>query len=133
MRAVLLYLAVIVTVIWMAGEDDFDREHLPITSSRAPTSISNLPLPDPHNLDSLSVVPAAHADNTKAEAVLVNGALVNIRSGPGLSYRMLDVVERGAVVMVDGVWEDSWAPVFDPATGTKGWINGAYIAPLPRQ
>lgn len=126
-RAVLLYLSVIATVIWMASEGRFDREHLPISSSRAPTHISNLPLPDPHNLENLSVVPAASA-GTRRETVYVQQPVVNIRSGPGLSYRMIDVVESGARIEIDGEWRGEWAPVYDPATGISGWIHGAYIS-----
>lgn len=128
MRAVLLYLSVIATVIWMASDGRFDREHLPIASSRAPTHISDLPLPDPHDLDNLSVVPAARAASFSGETVFVQGALVNIRSGPGLSYRMLDVVEQGGVLEIAGKWRGDWAPVTDPMTKVTGWINGAYIS-----
>ena len=128
MRAVLLYLTVIATVIWMASDGQFDREHLPIASSKAPTHISDLPLPDPHDLDNLSVVPAARADSVSGGSVYVQGALVNIRSGPGLSYRMLDVVEQGETLEIAGKWRGDWAPVTDPGTGVMGWINGAYIA-----
>lgn len=130
MRAVLLYLTVIVTVIWMASEKDFDREHLPITASMAPAHISDLPLPDPHDLDNLSVVPAAQAGSVR-EIVYVKGAIVNIRSGPGLSYRMIDVVERGAVVEIDGEWRGEWAPVYEPQNGVKGWMNSAYLSASP--
>ena len=127
MRAVLLYLVTITLVIWMASEGQFDREHLPITSSRAPAYISDLPLPDPTDLDNLSVVPAAQAGGFFAEDVYVLGSVVNMRSGPGLSYRMIDVVERGDQLQVDGEWRGDWAPVYDPVTGINGWIQGAYI------
>jgi uncharacterized protein YgiM (DUF1202 family) len=95
MRAVLLYLATITIVIWMASDGRVDRDHLPIINSRAPTHISNLPLPDPHDLNNLSVVPAAQAGGAYFEEVYVQGSLVNVRSGPGLSYRMIDVLECG--------------------------------------
>lgn len=127
MRAVLLYLATITVVIWMASDGRVDRDHLPIINSRAPTHISNLPLPDLHDLNNLSVVPAAQAGGAYFEEVYVQGSLVNVRSGPGLSYRMIDVLEGGDQLEVDGDWRGDWAPVYDPATGLNGWIHGAYI------
>lgn len=128
MRAVLLYLATITVVIWMASDGHIDRGHLPISNSRAPTLISNLPLPDPHDLDNLSVVPAAQASGFSPEAVYVQGSVVNIRSGPGLSYRMIDVLQSGDQLEVDGDWRGDWAPVYDPVTGINGWVHGAYIS-----
>ena len=133
MRAVLLYFATIITVIWMASDGEFNREHLPINSSRAPTHISNLPLPDPHDLNSLSVVPAAQAETYSNDTVFVRGAIVNLRSGPGPSYRMIDVLQTGDAVRIDGRWRGDWAPVRDPVTGLNGWMHGAYLTSRPPQ
>ncbi|MEM7267976.1 MAG: SH3 domain-containing protein [Pseudomonadota bacterium] len=133
MRAVLLYFATIITVIWMASDGEFDRAHLPITSSRAPTHISNLPLPDPHDLNSLSVVPAAQADTFTSDLVYVQGAIVNLRSGPGLSYRMIDVLQSGDEVQIEGRWRGDWAPILDPVTGLRGWMHGEYLTSRPPQ
>lgn len=128
MRAVLLYLATITVVIWMASDGRVDRDHLPINNSRAPTLISNLPLPDPHDLNNLSVVPAAQAGGFSSESVYVQGSVVNVRSGPGLSYRMIDVLQSGDELEIDGDWRGDWAPVYDPVTGINGWVHGAYIS-----
>ncbi len=128
MRAVLLYFATITVVIWMASDGRIDRDHLPINISRAPAHISNLPLPDPHDPDNLSIVPAAQAGGFHSESVYVQGSVVNVRSSPGLSYRMIDVLQSGDQLAIDGDWRGGWAPVYDPVTGLNGWIHGTYIA-----
>lgn len=121
------YFALIAIVVWMASEGGFDRVdrgHLPIANSKAPTHVSDLPLPDPHDLESLSIVPAAQAsDGADAPYVRINGSLVNLRSGPGLNYRMVDVVEHGVLMNVSGARRGEWIPVVDPLTGTRAWVN----------
>ena len=121
------YFALIAIVVWMASEGGFDRVdrgHLPIANSKAPTHVSDLPLPDPHDLDSLSIVPAAQAAGSSATPyVRINGSLVNLRAGPGLNYRMVDVVEHGVLMNVNGARRGEWIPVADPLTGTRAWVN----------
>jgi len=131
MRALFLYVATITTVIWVASVRQHDREHLPIKTPRAPIYTADLSLPDPTDPDNLSVVPAAQAGGRFAKDVYVQGSVVNMRSGPGLSYRMIDVVERGDQLQVDGEWRGDWAPVYDLATGINGWIHGADITRQP--
>lgn len=130
MRAILSYFALIAIVVWMASEGGFDRVergHLPIANSRAPTHVSDLPLPDPHELDSLTIVPAAKAADA-GRYVRITGALVNLRSGPGLNYRMIDVVEHGVLMYVNGAASGDWLPVTDPVTGDSAWVNMAHTA-----
>ena len=124
------YFALIAIVVWMASEGGFDRVdrgHLPIANSKAPTHVSDLPLPDPHDLDSLNIVPAAKAaDAGAARYVRISGALVNLRSGPGLNYRMIDVAERGVLMHVNGAPLGDWLPVSDPLSGVSAWVNMAH-------
>lgn len=132
MRAIISYFALIAIVVWMASEGGFDRVdrgHLPIANSKAPSFISDLPLPDPHELDDLGVVQAAQAADAFAEeSVEVTGALVNLRAGPGLNYRMIDVVERGVEMKINGAPLGVWVPVVDPLTGIEAWIHNGYIS-----
>ena len=124
------YFALIAIVVWMASEGGFDRVdrgHLPIANSKAPTHVSDLPLPDPHELDSLSIVPAAQAaDVATVRYVRISGALVNLRAGPGLNYRMVDVAEHGVLMHVNGAPLGDWLPVSDPLTGSSAWVNIAH-------
>lgn len=131
MRAIITYFALIAIFVWMAsvgGFDRVDRGHLPIANSRAPTYVSDLPLPDPHDLNDIAVVPAAQAAGAWTPTKLtVTGSVVNMRAGPGLNYRMLDVFDQGTEVMVEGVAIGVWVPVVDPLTGVSGWIHSGYV------
>jgi hypothetical protein len=131
MRSIITYFALIAIFVWMASEGGFDRVdrgHLPIANSRAPTYISDLPLPDPHDLNDIAVVPAAQAAGAWTPTRLtVTGSVVNMRAGPGLGYRMIDVLDRGAEIMIEGVAIGDWLPVIDPLTGVSAWIHSDYV------
>lgn len=132
MRAIIGYFSLIAIFVWLASEGGFDRigrGHLPIGNSRAPTHFSDLPLPDPHELNDLSVVPAAQAAGTfSADVVTVTATLVNLRAGPGLNYRMITVVQRGEQLRVNGATRGEWIPVMDMETGDEAWINEFYVS-----
>ncbi|MEM7545795.1 MAG: SH3 domain-containing protein [Pseudomonadota bacterium] len=132
MRSIITYFAMIAIFVWLASEGGFDRVdrgHLPIANSKAPTYVSDLPLPDPHDLNDISVVPAAQASELLVpEPATVTGAIVNLRAGPGLDYRMIDVLERGTEVLIEGDRVGDWLPVVDPVTGISAWIHRAYVA-----
>lgn len=132
MRAILTYFAMISIFVWMASEGGFDRVdrgHLPIANSKAPTYVSDLPLPDPYELDDISIVPAAQASEAlSAEPATITGSIVNMRAGPGLDYRMIDVLESGANVLIEGDRIGDWVPVVDPITGISAWIHRAYVS-----
>ena len=135
MRAIISYFALIAIFVWLASEGGFDRAGsgaLPIANSRAPTHFSDLPLPDPHALNDLAVVPAAQASEPPAGEVLyVTGAVVNLRAGPGLEHRMITVAERGDVMRPLGRAENGWLPVRDLVTGGEAWISEEYLSLLP--
>ncbi|MCP4421531.1 MAG: SH3 domain-containing protein [Chloroflexi bacterium] len=73
------------------------------------------------------------AKNSRAQtatAVIATGAL-NVRSGPGIEYSVVTVVNQGHVVNLLGRNADSsWAYV-QTATAAKGWVNASssYITP----
>lgn len=132
MRAIAVYFGVIGLVIWMASDGQIDRistrfgmAALP-GGDAAPFDLSLDQLPDPQDLNSLSIVPAAHAGSPKPARVV--GSVVNLRAGPSLSYRMIDVVERGETVQITGEWIDGWAPVLAPDSGLHAWVHGDYLS-----
>lgn len=51
---------------------------------------------------------------------------LNLRSGPGLGYRVITVMPSGAAVTVDGDPTEGWYPVV--YNGIGGWAYGAYLA-----
>ncbi len=131
MRSLIIYFALFAIFVWMAsvgGFDRVDRGHLPIANSKAPTHVSDLPLPDPHDLNDLSVVPAAQAAGAWTPTRLtIIGSVVNLRAGPGLDYRMIDVLDQGSEVMIEGVAIGEWLPVIDPLTGVSAWVHSDYV------
>ncbi|MEO0360913.1 MAG: SH3 domain-containing protein [Pseudomonadota bacterium] len=131
MRSIISYFALVAIFVWLASEGGFDRpssDSLPIATSRAPTHLTDLPILDPHELNDIKVVPAAKADGSSSRTeVKVRGVMVNLRAGPGLNYRMIDVAEQGDVMEVSGAAVEGWMPVTDPATGLSAWIHTASV------
>ena len=52
----------------------------------------------------------------------VAGKRVNMRSGPGTNYGILDTLTRGTEAEILAVNEDGWAEVWIPSTGQTGWM-----------
>lgn len=132
MRAIAVYFGVIGVVIWMASDGQIDRittrfglEGLPGGTS-APFELPLDQLADAQSLSSLNIVPAAQAGTLSRARVI--GSVVNLRAGPGLSYRMIDVAARGETLFVNGHWVDNWAPVILPGSGQSAWVHGDYIS-----
>ena len=70
-----------------------------------------------------TVVPA-----TGSNATIATGAL-NVRSGPGISYSAVAVVNQGTVVSLLGRNSTStWAKI-RLSNGTEGWVNASLITP----
>ncbi|MGB0504675.1 MAG: SH3 domain-containing protein [Pikeienuella sp.] len=107
------------------GLSDRLSGQLPISTSSPPLG-SDIDLPDPSELGQLEIVPAAQA-SVFSEAQVV-GTVVNLRAGPGLSYRMVDVAEQGDRLWIEGEWVGRWAPVVTSETGLAAWVHGDYIA-----
>ncbi|HEY0919115.1 SH3 domain-containing protein [Devosia sp.] len=53
-------------------------------------------------------------------------AWVNVRSGPGTSYRVLDTLHPGEQVTVRDCRSSGWCFVVRP--GPDGWVSGRYLA-----
>ena len=52
-------------------------------------------------------------------------ATVNMRASPGVSYSIVDVVPRGALVNARYCISNGWCRV--KWRGNRGWINGRYL------
>ncbi|MGB0438825.1 MAG: SH3 domain-containing protein [Pikeienuella sp.] len=132
MRALVVYFGVIGVVIWMASDGQIDRISTRFGLAGLPGSTSapfELPLdrlPNPQDINSLNIVPAAQAGSLTPAKVV--GSVVNLRAGPGLSYRMIDVAERGETILISGEWVENWAPIILPETGQSAWVHGDYIS-----
>ena len=60
-----------------------------------------------------------------AESSTVNEEL-NLRSGPGISYRVLAVMPAGSTVSVTGEASEGWYPV--QYSSLSGWAFGQYLS-----
>lgn len=114
-----------VSGIWFQGLVDAG---LPITRPAAPVDIADRPNPG----DELAVMQAVEtAVEEPPQTVFVTGALVNLRAGPGLCYRMITVAEIGDRLRVSGRSVEGWLPVIDLVTGAEAWIDGDSVADTP--
>jgi uncharacterized protein YraI len=59
---------------------------------------------------------------------------LNVRSGPGTQYEVLDTLPNGAVVGFTGFTDASgdWVQV-DPAAGPVGWVASQYLSNVPSE
>ena len=77
---------------------------------------------------------AEEAPATFSPAVVTASALfnLNVRSGPGTEYELLDTIPAGSVVgftgFTDGTGE--WVQV-DAATGPLGWVDARFLSSVP--
>jgi len=56
----------------------------------------------------------------------VDTSYLNMRSGPGTQYDVVEVLERGMVVELTGNQYDYWVEVIAPS-GLVGWVSNAYL------
>lgn len=76
----------------------------------------------------IGVVTAQPTAAQSATAVINTGAL-NVRSGPGVQFSVVDVVYQGQVVtMIARTTDNSWVFVRTPSV-VDGWVNANYIIP----
>ena len=66
------------------------------------------------------------ATPTAAQAATVVREELNLRSGPGLGYRVLTVMPSGAAVTLAGNPAEGWYPLV--YNGFAGWAYGVYLA-----
>lgn len=71
------------------------------------------------------------AGTAQAERAWVRGEVrLNVRTGPGTQYRILDVVSTGDEVQVLRRGED-WTQIRLQGEGKEGWIPGGYLQAEP--
>ena len=73
-------------------------------------------------------VPAPRASENPAGAVVVNAALLNIRSGPGFQNPVVAVVQKGDSLVVHSTTQ-GWLYVQSP-TGRFGWVARQFTSPV---
>lgn len=61
--------------------------------------------------------------------IRITGSYVNIRSGPGLTYNIIEVLPRGTVVKLLTT-TTSWYQV-QLSNGRTGWVSASYAEPVP--
>lgn len=64
-------------------------------------------------------------NNPVRNYVMVNVSALNLRSGPGTTYDILDCLLLGTVLEVTGK-EKEWLQVIAPS-GKNGWVHGDYV------
>ena len=64
----------------------------------------------------------------QAEVTTKSGSL-NLRSGPGTKYPIVDQIPKGARVTVWMEYQDGWR--FVDYNGEQGYVSGQYLTPLP--
>lgn len=87
--------------------DDLNRVAEILISAEAPAAAP--PTPQPGD----QVIVATGADN------------LNLRSGPEITYLIIDILSSGTILEVIGV-EGSWLQVITPQ-GKEGWVHGGYV------
>ena len=81
-------------------------------------------------------IPEAEVAATPAAAPLadawreVDGDNVNVRSGPGRDFDVVDQLTRGALAEVLREDPSGWVEVRIEASGRTGWILGDFLAPV---
>ena len=63
-------------------------------------------------------------------ATVVGTYAANVRSGPGMNYPVQGAARAGNVLEVNaasGQGTNSWFDIYDPTTGTRGWVSVLYL------
>ena len=91
-----------------------------------------------HSGASAEITPISETNREKAVAVTLNEARgsryasssLNIRSGPGLSYAVVETLPSGTKVSLHGVTEEGWYRI-NRAGKDIGYVFGQYLAERP--
>ena len=80
----------------------------------------------------ITSTPSVRASNVSAETtVVVTADTLNVRAGPGTSYKVVAQVKRGTVLTVlERSQLGDWLKVRTPAQ-IVGWVSARYVAPGP--
>lgn len=96
-----------------------DLNGLPLVTENTPF---NLPAPAP-NVSGPQFAEAGNANDT----IVTASANVNVRSGPGRSYRRIDGLQAGESINVDGHnFAGTWVRGIT-ARGNVGWVSATYL------
>ena len=103
--------------------------HPTFTPTSAATPVPAQPVAPPAAQEQATPVPAEAAPSTGAKAV-INGPLVNARSGPGTDFEIIGEVERGAEFDIVGVSPDGeWWQICCVA-GAQAWVTSEFVDTL---
>lgn len=76
------------------------------------------------------IIPGVQVFAKEAEVAIVAVPALNLRSGPGLDYRILRLLPQGEQLNVLDLSDDEqWAEV-QLENGAQGWVYNQYISPL---
>lgn len=74
----------------------------------------------------VSALFAVNAASASAESATVTGEGVNVRTGPGINYRVVDCLSKGSTVDVTDRSNSSWYAV-TTWDGTEGFMSSGYL------
>jgi uncharacterized protein YgiM (DUF1202 family) len=78
----------------------------------------------------IPAIPKARVYAKEADIAIVSVPALNLRSGPGLDYKVLRILPQGERVSIfDRSNDDQWAEV-QLEDGAQGWVYNQYISPL---
>ncbi len=66
------------------------------------------------------------ADNGSGITATVDPSYLNMRSGPGVDFDVIEVLRRGTFLVLTGNQQDYWVEVETP-TGSVGWVSSRYL------
>ena len=83
---------------------------------------NNTPVPAP------APAPPPTTGNYTSTAAVINAYHLNVRSGPGITYNVIAVINRGQVVGLTGEKNANatWVKII-LSNGTQGWVNAYYL------
>jgi uncharacterized protein YgiM (DUF1202 family) len=95
-----------------------------------PVTISVQVVANASNLTNPNPLDATLGPNSGAIcAVRVNISNLNLRAGPGTTYRVLTILQVGEHLNVTGRNADSSWYQINRSNNTSGWVSAAYVSP----
>lgn len=97
------------------------------TPTLPPTPIPEQPALSPQQEQATPAPPVGQASGAKA---VINGPLVNLRSGPGLDFEVIAMVERGAEYDITGISPDGEWWQICCVEGVQAWVTSEFVDTL---
>ena len=89
---------------------------------------NNLPDPDHIYAGQTLCIPYAGQGGMPPVATVANAYFLNVRSGPGVNFQVVEVIARGTQVhMLGRNSASSWVYIQTPG-GNTGWVNASYLS-----